>query len=376
MVKRDNVFYMDDLNNLNLNMAKNTVTKGGPVEGSADYSFVDSDGSGSGSGSGFNSSLWGSLGSAALQVGSNAMTPETGSKETLNQDKYGYINKGMGEDVMGNIPVWGGIVKAAMQVNASGVKYNEDGAIKSNYFGQSGKDARKTELAYQAGTDWTRLYSEVDNNQELYDQYGFSKGDNVKMSVANAIAPMAASGLFGSTDKFADVQEKMANDRKVSREKRSDLEDVYNTGQKKLKKSKDLYDAVSSHSYVGAAKKGSKIIVPYEYKRIVLPKIDTQIKSLKKGGAFHHTKNKLGDNGIPVVDKNGVKVVEIEINELVAGKEFSEEVDMLRYKFKQTGDEKYLKEIGVLTKKELLENTYSYTEEFSCLNDNSCSLNK
>ena len=137
-----------------------------------------------------------------------------------------------------------------------------------------------------------------------------------------------------------------------------------------------------------SAKQGIVIKEHYEYTPISILKSEVKEKkpiqfkkdggSIIPDGAFHETKNNIGDKGLAIVDDNGVKVIEIEKNELVLRREISDKIDSLRKEYKRIKDNKrkqeIKREIAVLMKKEIKENTHSYSKEYNCLNDNSCKI--
>tara|TARA_R110002012_G_scaffold65094_1_gene170787 strand:- start:246 stop:1469 length:1224 start_codon:yes stop_codon:yes gene_type:complete len=91
-------------------------------------------------------------------------------------------------------------------------------------------------------------------------------------------------------------------------------------------------------------------------------KLDLAKQNVIVGGPSHDDLNETGvkgDRGIPVV-KNGVKVAEIESEELVLRKEAVDEIDSITKDIKK--DPKAEEKLGELIKKELLNNTYDYSK--------------
>ena len=108
---------------------------------------------------------------------------------------------------------------------------------------------------------------------------------------------------------------------------------------------------------------------------------EIEVISFKEGGslniipmgAYHHTENNLGDKGLPVVD-NGVKIFEIERDELILNRKASLRVKFLQQEYNKTGDEKHLDEIGDIMKEQVLRNTKSKSPIYNCLNSGTCKL--
>jgi hypothetical protein len=74
-------------------------------------------------------------------------------------------------------------------------------------------------------------------------------------------------------------------------------------------------------------------------------------------GVTHSQKNKIGDNGIPIVSANKKKLAEIEVNELTLNSGLSKKVEGMITEYKKTGDEDLLKELGKIMKSEIVDNT-------------------
>jgi len=87
-------------------------------------------------------------------------------------------------------------------------------------------------------------------------------------------------------------------------------------------------------------------------------------------------KGKSCDTGLSVVSADGTKILEIEKDELVLRREASIAIDELIKKYKEEKDESILGMIGKFMKEELLDDTYSYSPSYKCLNDNSCKISK
>jgi len=142
---------------------------------------------------------------------------------------------------------------------------------------------------------------------------------------------------------------------------------------------------LESISKVGYAKKGGIlkytnqepiILAPIEALKIPAKKavevapifrrggaLETQKKNVIVDGPSHDEENntgKKGDKGLPVV-KDGVKVAEIESNELVIHAEASAELLALYKEYKKTEDPAIKKKLEAVIKKELTENTYDYS---------------
>ena len=211
------------------------------------------------------------------------------------------------------------------------------------------------------------------------------KGKFANTAGGGALLAFVAPGVLG--------QQKAKNDAAVAERKYEfesslkDKQDSFKGSQERINKSSSRYANAMAEAYYSAnipsARRGM-VLERYERKRLSVekPTVDSfknggvtkKKKSIIPKGAFHHTQNKLGDKGIPVVDKNGVKVFEIETIELILDKDVSDETLKLTNLYNETGDEKYLYQIGELTSEELVKNTYSYADEYSCLNTNSCTL--
>jgi len=83
-------------------------------------------------------------------------------------------------------------------------------------------------------------------------------------------------------------------------------------------------------------------------------------------GKLHKENNNLGnkDKGIPVVDKNGKKVYELEKEEFVLNAEASDKLNKLYAEYQLNPDDKLLLAIGSLMKEEMLGNTTDKTNKF------------
>jgi hypothetical protein len=105
------------------------------------------------------------------------------------------------------------------------------------------------------------------------------------------------------------------------------------------------------------------------------------IKIFKRGGKFdnpdktnvivtgsrHHEDNGLGDKGVPVIDKTGEKVFEVEKGELILTKEATDTIESLLSKYKkvEVDEDKahdVLKNLGSFFKDEIKENLHNYEE--------------
>ena len=82
-------------------------------------------------------------------------------------------------------------------------------------------------------------------------------------------------------------------------------------------------------------------------------------------GSRHHERNSLGDKGVPVIDKDGEKIFEVEKGELILTKEATEKIEALfeTYKKVEVDEDKahdVLKKLGKYFTGELKENLYNY----------------
>lgn len=103
------------------------------------------------------------------------------------------------------------------------------------------------------------------------------------------------------------------------------------------------------------------------------------VKIFKRGGKFdnpdktnvivtgsrHHEHNRLGDKGVPVIDKTGEKVFEVEKGELILTKDATNKIEALfeKYKTVEVDDDKahdVLKTLGKFFTDEMKENLYDY----------------
>lgn len=122
----------------------------------------------------------------------------------------------------------------------------------------------------------------------------------------------------------------------------------------------------SSNPYIWTAANGAKLIIP-KFRRGGT--VDLEKENVILAGPSHDDTNNTGvkgDKGLPVTYKD-VKVAEIESLELVLNKKSSEKIEGLVKKYKETKDEKVLKDIAKITSNEITNNTYDYSKEL--LND-------
>lgn len=103
------------------------------------------------------------------------------------------------------------------------------------------------------------------------------------------------------------------------------------------------------------------------------------VKIFKRGGKFdhpdktnvivtgsrHHEQNALGDKGVPVIDKKGEKIFEVEKGELILTKDATEKIETLfeTYKKVEVDENKahdVLKKLGTYFTEEMKENLYNY----------------
>ncbi len=152
-------------------------------------------------------------------------------------------------------------------------------------------------------------------------------------------------------------------------------------GKKKAKKERDIanenyinntFNAAADYtrsSYANQlatmAKEGMKIRITRDIesgKKAVLK--DGMTKNLIPSGVLHAHKNSIGDKGIPVVKKDGTKVLEIEKEEIILTKDVTDKIEGYIKKYKSTKDDEYLIKLGELAAKELLCNTTDNTDKF------------
>lgn len=82
-------------------------------------------------------------------------------------------------------------------------------------------------------------------------------------------------------------------------------------------------------------------------------------------GSRHHEHNRLGDKGVPVIDKSGEKIFEVEKGELILTKEATNKIEDLfkKYKALEVDEDKahdVLKSLGEYFTTEMKENLYDY----------------
>ena len=338
---------------------------------------------GEGNTEGFNYNKWAGISSMALSTGTNLYKS---SKEEDNINPYSMAaNSGELQSVaMSSGNPW---AMAAGAVSGVGVEVGENFVNKSlNKDGSVGNEKNYlTGNVIQGAFDPLAAFKTT--NQ--LNKSGFIK-DNEKVGFAqNAGMSLLGIGGFNSGNLGSTALNRESEYNKAIDKKQKESEAAY----KRTATTSDFYGkaSASSNQIFGRYKKPS-----YSYKeggetcscetyifdKKQYYKTDKNIKLLQQGGvanfipdgAYHHTMNNLGDKGLPVVDNDGIKMFEIETEELIMNKESSLNIKELQKLYNETGDNKYLNEIGNITKKEILKNTKSKAPVYDCLNTGTCKL--
>jgi hypothetical protein len=182
-----------------------------------------------------------------------------------------------------------------------------------------------------------------------------------------------AAGVISGFFKSASAKRKIRKENEKRTNNYSNNKAAYDDG---LSGSLDMYAANQEPDYFQNqyAKEGGKLDGTKDpYILTTLHFVDSELSRRKKEtilrsggsvniipkGVTHEEKNKLGDNGIPIVSgKEKKKIAEIELNELVLHKEISERIEQLTEDHKKDPEnEDILLELGRLMQSEILNNT-------------------
>lgn len=355
-------------------VSKTAVSRASDTRTSQPTSGASTTNNGSNTRGNSNMGTYAQVASTGANISSQAIDANT------EEDPYAIRSTGQVEGITGSLGPYGALFTAISGVGAS-VGRNIGGG--TDEYGHADNVDN-----YKAGSAITSTFKPLAAYNDVSDQQKYLTADEQKeflntdigRVVGGFIAPMAlGSQKAKNQEAIADRAETADNAKKA-------MEESYEESQKNIKDSEERYQrAMATAGNIYSAKKGAVIYKPYKRKKISIDlpvfKNPELIQGLQKGasiipaGAYHHTENDFGDKGIPVVDFEGVKVFEIETDEVVFGKGFSDSTMELVDLYNSTGDEKYLEQLGNMTKDELVKNTYSYTSEYSCLNTNSCVLN-
>ena len=326
---------------------------------------------------------WAGIGSTVANITTQQMQAD---KDAANEGKmyeqYYNQNEGQGQGIASTVasihPIAGLAVAAGGMI---GTAIEDD--TRNEYGAYTGANSKERMMGSSGFAPW-RMYDKKKQQEDLLT-------DDEKNEFFNKNEWAGAFLTFGAGEQVTKNANAIAGRMETFDKANTKNKDAYEAAQKRINDGEYSYAKAMSNAYSGisAAKRGAIIsFKAYKRKRIEISKSEVShikpIASFKGGGkaklsiipegAFHHTDNKLGDKGIPVVDVNGVKVFEIEKVELILNKDVSDRALFLTEKYNKTGNEEYLSEIGSIVSDELKDNTYSYADEYSCLNNNTCTL--
>ena len=220
--------------------------------------------------------------------------------------------------------------------------------------------------------------STIDPNKEGLNT-GLSQGLSLGMAGLKTGNPLLAAGglaagsLLGLMAKWKAKKQKLKQDTKFE----SDFHDQTLAHKESIDRNLRMNaaatgdDTYATNYYQNNAnnlymEKGGKLLVDITMARVkkeMMRRKEERI--MRSGGSIniiprgvtHAQKNKMGDNGIPIISNNKMKLAEIEMNELLINSESSKEIEELSDKYKKTGDKKYLNQLGRLLKSEITNNT-------------------
>ena len=309
-----------------------------------------------------------------------------------NQQKYGASDTGLTDTVssaaMALGPV-GMIVGGAMKVGSLGAKAMQS-SIDVDEFGRTSNDGGTQFL--QGASGFLDPLAAGQNYLAANEKIG-------KDNFADFETGAKTIGSFmGMGNLFADDARDDAGDYMSSAKKEEDrLRAEYKESQLDINESQSRYRQAMMNANSIYGGNGQMMVALYggliskTVFSMVLPEDDIEIKyvpykidkkkivALKKGGSvipvgvLHSPKNNIGDKGLPLVYR-GFKVMEIETDELVLHDTPTVRIKRLRKEYSFTKDRKILLEIGNIISDEIKENTFSYTKEFECLNNNTCKI--
>lgn len=129
----------------------------------------------------------------------------------------------------------------------------------------------------------------------------------------------------------------------------------------------------NAQQYAALGKAGAKLTIMKRINESKTDRISAKGRKFKSGGKFsavgetniipsgtlHKEKNNLGnkDKGLPVVDKDGKKIFEIEREELILRLQTTQNVEALVDKYKKSHNDRHLVDLGKLLSHEIMSNT-------------------
>jgi len=247
----------------------------------------------------------------------------------------------------------------------------------------------KNESNYIAGSSLSGLAnptSAFSKAQEL-DSSGWLKNNEKGNLGLNALGTLTGTQGFFNAKKLIKVADRKTQLSDIKEKNQKALEKAY----QRTAESNNYYNLNKQSSQqiygkprktnIGYGKEGGEIKT-YNIDNKQYYTVGENIKGLQSGGsvnlipdgAYHHTENNLGGKGLSVVTEDGIKHFEIEAEELIINSESSIEMKELYSLYNKTKDKKYLKQIGEITKKEVLKNTKSKASVYDCLNTGTCKL--
>ena len=136
----------------------------------------------------------------------------------------------------------------------------------------------------------------------------------------------------------------------------------------------------NAQQYAALAKCGAKLSVMHKIKSSKKDAISRKDRKFKAGGklnavgevniipsgTLHNENNNLGnkDKGLPIVDKDGAKIFEVEREELILRLKTTKDVEDLVSKYKKSNNSKHLVDLGKLLSKEITTNTHDFSGRY------------
>jgi len=325
--------------------------------------------------------LVGSMATSAINSGRDANDVKYGTDSGLTSSIGGAIGTMIGG------PIAGAAIGAGIGViDAVGNKMTDEDA-----YGQ--KDNGITGDIGNAIGSITDPIGNIETNMDLVDKGVLTEGEAVLASIP------VVGGFFGANDKKEAYAEKR---RKEGEKRKKDIE-AQKERLASIQGSKQNYNSImqSANMYGGSyiAKSGGIVNYPHFNKGSIYARKHGFQKSFKKeegktlkfkkggslnqgvvfskpilnksiimNGALHSEFNNIGkgDKGLPIVMADGGKIYEIERDELLLNKDDSNLLLVSKNKSNI--------ELGKVFSNILLDNTDAKSDDYKCLNNNTCSL--
>lgn len=177
----------------------------------------------------------------------------------------------------------------------------------------------------------------------------------------------AVGGLIGGITGLFKSKKKVKDDKKAYLDNTQAAYESYN-------------QKANAQQYAALAKCGAKLSVMHKIKSSKKDAISRKDRKFKPGGklnavgevniipsgTLHKENNNLGqkDKGLPIIDKDGKKIFEVEREELILRLKTTKDVEDLVSKYKKSNNSKHLVDLGKLLSKEITTNTHDFSGRY------------